>query len=108
MDREVMLIRDSLIPRFSQLIYFGFWYSPEMELLMAMINKSQEYVTGKVYMKLYKGNIIITGRESTFSLYDKKIASMDEIGGYDQTDAIGFIKLNALRLRASSKRLNLN
>lgn len=104
MDREVMQIRDSLIPKFSQLIYFGFWYSPEMELLMTMINKSQENVSGKVYLSLYKGNITIKGRESKFSLYDEKIASMDEPGGYDQTDAIGFIKLNALRLKASAKR----
>ena len=104
MDREVMLIRDSLIPRYAQLIYFGFWYSPEMELLSQLMEKSQEFVTGKVYLKLYKGNVLVQGRESSTSLYDKNIASMDEIGGYDQTDAIGFIKLNALRLRASAKR----
>ena len=107
MDREVMLIRDSLIPKFSQLIYFGFWYSPEMELLMTMIDKSQENVNGKVYVSLYKGNITITGRESASSLYDQKIASMDEHGGYDQTDAIGFIKLNALRLKAWAQRKKL-
>ncbi|MBS3097758.1 argininosuccinate synthase [Candidatus Woesearchaeota archaeon] len=104
MDREVMLLRDSLIPKLSHLIYSGFWYSPEMELLTTMINKSQENVTGKVYLSLYKGNVIIKGRESPLSLYDKKIASMDEIGGYEQTDAIGFIKLNALRLKAWAKR----
>ena len=104
MDREVMLLRDSLIPKLSHLIYSGFWYSPEMELLTTMISKSQENVTGKVYLSLYKGNVIIKGRESPVSLYDIKIASMDELGGYDQTDATGFIKLNALRLRASAKR----
>ncbi len=104
MDREVMLIRDSLIPKFSHLIYSGFWYSPEMELLMGMINKSQENVTGKVYLSLYKGNVIIKGRESPVGLYDKKIASMDELGSYEQADAIGFIKLNALRLKAWAKR----
>ncbi len=104
MDREVMLIRDMLIPRFSQLIYFGFWYSPEMELLMQMMDKSQQHVTGKVHLKLYKGNVMVQGRESPCGLYDKKIASMEELGNYDQTDAIGFIKLNALRLRASAKR----
>lgn len=103
MDREVMVIRDSLTPKFSQLIYFGFWYSPEMELLMSLNDKSQENVNGKVYLKLYKGNIDVTGRESSSSLYDAKIASMDELGGYDQTDAIGFIKLNALRLKAWAK-----
>ncbi len=105
MDREVMQIRDTLIPKFSQLIYFGFWYSPEMELLMAMINKSQENVSGKVHLSLYKGNITIKGRESKFSLYDKQIASMDELGKYDPVDSIGFIKLNALRLKASAKRM---
>jgi argininosuccinate synthase len=104
MDREVMVIRDSLIPKFSQLIYFGFWYAPEMELLMSLIDKSQENVNGKVYLKLYKGNVNVVGRESSSSLYDEKIASMDELGGYDQTDAIGFIKLNALRLKAWAKR----
>ena len=104
MDREVMLLRDSLIPKFSHLVYSGFWYSPEMELLTTMINKSQENVTGKVYLSLYKGNVIIKGRESPVSLYDIKIASMDELGGYEQTDAIGFIKLNALRLKAWAKR----
>jgi argininosuccinate synthase len=106
MDREVMVIRDSLIPKFSQLIYFGFWYAPEMELLMSLIDKSQENVNGKVYLKLYKGNVNVVGRESSSSLYDEKIASMDELGGYDQTDAIGFIKLNALRLKAWAKRKN--
>jgi argininosuccinate synthase len=105
MDREVMLLRDSFTPKFSQLIYFGFWYSPEMELLMAMNDKAQENVTGKVYLSLYKGNVMVKGRESAFSLYNQKIASMDILGGYDQTDAIGFIKLNALRLKASASRL---
>ena len=104
MDREVKLIRDSLIPKYASLIYNGFWYSPEFELLTGMIDKSQENVTGKVYLKLYKGNVIVTGRESSFSLYDPNIASMDVHGGYDQKDAKGFIKLNALRLRAWAKR----
>ena len=105
MDREVKQIRDSLIPKFSTLIYNGFWYSPEFELLKTLMDKAQEHVSGKVYLKLYKGNVIIEGRESPESLYDKKIASMDVHGGYDQKDAKGFIKLNALRLKASSKRL---
>jgi len=105
MDREVMCIRDGLIPKISQLMYFGFWYAPEMELLMSMVNKSQENISGKVYLKLYKGNIMVQGRESESSLYNEEIASMDVHGGYDQTDAIGFIKLNALRLKASAKRL---
>jgi argininosuccinate synthase len=105
MDREVKLLRDGLIPKFAQLIYFGFWYSPEMEVLTAFMDKAQEHVSGKVYLKLYKGNVIMQGRESAESLYDEAIASMDAHGGYDQKDAIGFIKLNALRLKASAKRL---
>jgi argininosuccinate synthase len=105
MDREVKLIRDSLIPKYAQLIYFGFWYSPEMDVLTALMDKAQEHVTGKVYLKLYKGNVIVRGRESEESLYDQDIASMDIHGGYDQKDAIGFIRLNALRLRASARRL---
>lgn len=104
MDREVMLIRDTLMPKLAHLIYSGFWYSPEMELLMVMVDKSQENVTGKVHLSLYKGNIIINGRESKLSLYDKGIASMDTLGNYDQTDATGFIRLNALRLKASARR----
>ena len=99
MDKEVKQIRDSFIPKIASLIYNGFWYSPEFDLLMTMVDKSQENVTGKVYLKLYKGNIIITGRSSPCSLYDEKIASMDKHGGYDQKDAKGFIKLNALRLK---------
>ncbi len=104
MDREVKLLRDSLIPKFAQLIYFGFWYSPEMDVLTALMEKAQEHVSGKVYLTLYKGNVIIQGRESEESLYDEKIASMDVHGGYDQKDATGFIKLNALRLKANAKR----
>ena len=106
MDREVKLLRDSLIPKYAQLIYFGFWYSPEMDVLTALMEKAQEHVSGKVYLTLYKGNIIIQGRESEESLYDEKIASMDIHGGYDQKDATGFIKLNALRLKANAKRKN--
>jgi len=105
MDREVKLIRDSLIPKYAQLIYFGFWYSPEMEVLTALMDKAQEHVSGKVYLNLYKGNVIIKGRESEESLYDQDIASMDIHGGYDQKDAVGFIRLNALRLKASARRM---
>ncbi|MDP2749643.1 MAG: argininosuccinate synthase [Nanoarchaeota archaeon] len=104
LDREVALLKDTLTPKFAQLIYNGFWFAPEMEFLMAAINKSQEYVNGIVKMKLYKGNVIIVGRESKTSLYDEAIASMDKHGGYDQTDAKGFIKLNALRIRTSALR----
>jgi len=104
MDREVMHLRDMMIPKIAELIYNGFWYSPEMELLMAMVNKSQENVSGKVTLSLYKGNVMPIGRESQQSLYNANIASMDVHGSYDQTDAIGFIKLNALRLKMWASR----
>lgn len=104
LDREVCHLKDMLMPKVAELIYYGFWFSPEMEFLMAAINKSQEFVEGKVYATLYKGNVMINGRESAKSLYNADIASMDKLGGYDQTDAKGFIKLNALRLRLSSAR----
>ena len=100
MDREVMRIRDMLSPKFSELVYNGFWYSPEMEFLMAAINKSQEWIDGIVYITLYKGNVMITGRESPTSLYDEKLSSMNVEGGFNQSDSIGFIKINAIRLKA--------
>ncbi|MFH1849408.1 MAG: argininosuccinate synthase [archaeon] len=98
LDREVCHLKDAMMPKIATLIYNGFWFSPEMEFLMAAVDKSQENVDGKVYLTLYKGNVIVTGRESDKSLYNGDIASMDKPGGYDQTDAKGFIKLNALRL----------
>lgn len=104
MDREVMHIRDMLVPKISELMYNGFWYAPEMEFLMAAINRSQENVTGTVRLALYKGNAMAIGRSSDYSLYSEDIASMDVHGGYDQKDAIGFIKLNALRLKMWAKR----
>ena len=104
LDREVSHLKDMLMPKIAELIYYGFWFAPEMDFLMAAIQKSQEHVDGKVYITLYKGNIIITGRESKKSLYDMNIASMDKLGGYDQTDAKGFIKLQALRLKLGAKR----
>ena len=107
MDREVMHIRDTLIPKFSELIYYGFWFSPEMEFLRSAFDKCQEYVTGKVRLGLYKGNVVVKGRESKYSLYKKSIASMDIAGGYEQRDAVGFIKLNALRLIASADRIKV-
>ncbi len=105
MDREVMHLRDSLIPKFSELIYSGFWFSPEMEFIRAAFDKSQEFVNGKVKISLYKGNVTVKGRESKDTLYKKSIASMDIAGGYNQKDAVGFIKLNAIRLMASADRL---
>jgi argininosuccinate synthase len=98
LDREVLHLKEMWMPKIAQLIYNGFWFSPEMDFLMAAIEKSQENVEGKVYLKLYKGNVIITKRESSKSLYNQDVASMDRLGSYDQTDAKGFIKLNALRL----------
>lgn len=102
LDREVFLLKEMWMPKIAQLIYNGFWFSPEMEFLMAAIETSQKNVEGKVYVKLYKGNVIITKRESIKSLYSQEIASMDQLGSYNQMDAKGFIKLNALRLRVLS------
>ena len=98
LDREVMHIRDGLIPQFAEIIYNGFWFSPEMEVLQVFFEKTQEYVAGKVKVALYKGNVTIAGRESPFSLYDQAQSSMDVAGGYNPKDAIGFIKVNAIRL----------
>ena len=106
MDREVMHLRDSLIPKYSELVYNGFWFSPEREALQALVSETQRDVTGLVRLKLYKGNIIVAGRKSPKSLYDPKIATMEgEKSTYDQGDATGFIRLNALRLkvRAATK-----
>ena len=100
MDREVMRLRNMLTPKFSELIYYGFWFSPEMDFLMAAIDKSQEVIDGCVHLCLYKGNILVEGRESPSSLYDKNLSSMDIEGGFDQTDSKGFIKINAIRLMA--------
>ncbi len=107
LDKEVCHLKDMLMPKIAELIYNGFWFSPEFEFLMAAIEKSQENIEGKVYLTLYKGNIFVTGRESVKSLYDENIASMDKSGGYDQTDAIGFIKINALRLKLGAHNENL-
>ncbi len=100
MDREVMRLRNMLTPKFSELIYYGFWFSPEMDFLMAAIEKSQELIDGSVHICLYKGNVIIEGRESPSSLYNKELSSMDIEGGFDQTDSKGFIRINAIRLMA--------
>jgi argininosuccinate synthase len=105
MDREVTRLRDSLIPKYSELVYNGFWFSPEREALQALVTETQRNVTGLVRLKLYKGNIIVAGRKSPKSLYDPKIATMEgENSAYDQSDATGFIRLNALRLKLRSLR----
>lgn len=100
MDREVMRLRDMLTPKFSEIVYNGFWFSPEMDFLMAAINKSQEVIDGVVSLSLYKGNVSVLGRESPSSLYDKELASMDIEGGFNQEDSRGFINIHALRLKA--------
>ncbi len=102
MDREIMSLRDSLIPKYSQLVYNGFWYSPEMKLLQRFIDDTQENVTGTVRLKLYKGNCIVQGRKSPHSLYREDFATFGPDKVYDQKDATGFIKINALRLRIQS------
>jgi argininosuccinate synthase len=101
MDREVMHLRDGLIPRYSTLVYNGFWFAPEREALQALVAETQRNVDGVVRLKLYKGNLIVAGRKSPKSLYDPHIATMEGSGGaaYDQGDATGFIRLNALRLK---------
>ncbi len=105
LDREAMHLKDELMPRYAKLIYNGFWFAPEREMLQALIDKSQENVEGSVRLKLYKGNVIVAGRKSPKSLYDENLVTFeDDEGAYDQKDAEGFIKLNALRLRVLGKR----
>ncbi len=104
MDREVMHLRDSLIPKYSELVYYGFWFAPERLALQALVEESQRNVTGTIRLKLYKGNIIPAGRKSPVSLYNPQIATMeaDPTKAYNQSDATGFIRLNGLRLRVNS------
>jgi len=105
LDRGVINLKDTLMPRFAKLAYDGFWYSAEMEVLLEALKVTQRYVTGRVGLELYKGNITVTGRMSPVSLYDPKIATMDESEGpYDPRDATGFIRLLALPLRAQARR----
>jgi len=100
MDREVMRLRDSLGVKFAESVYYGFWFAPESEILRSMIEQTQQTVSGDVRVKLYKGNVIVTGRKSPYSLYKERVATFeDDAGAYDQHDAEGFIKLQALRLR---------
>lgn len=104
MDREVLRLRDELSVKISNLIYNGFWFSPETDILWSMVQQAQENVTGTVKVKLYKGNAYPVARKSPMALYDPALSSMDEHGGYDQEDADGFIKINAIRLRANHDR----
>ena len=105
LDRGAMHLKDELMPRYAELIYNGFWFSPEREMLQAAIDKSQEHVEGEVRLQLYKGNIVTVGRQSPQSLYSEELVTFeDDEGAYDQADAKGFIKLNALRLRTLGMR----
>ena len=104
LDREACHLKDELMPRYASLIYNGFWFAPEREMLQALIDKSQEMVTGTVRLRLYKGNVGVIGRESPYSLYSLAHVTFEEDAVYDQRDAAGFIKLNALRLRLAKRR----
>ena len=105
LDRGAAHLKDDLMPRYAELIYYGFWFSPEREMLQAAIDKCQEFVSGTVRLKLYKGNVIVVGRSSPYSLYSQDLVTFeDDQGAYDQKDAAGFIKLNALRLRTLAMR----
>ena len=105
LDREAMHLKESLMPRYAELVYYGFWFAPEREMIQAMADKSQEFVTGRVRLKLYKGNVTVIGRESPYSLYDQDLVTFEEGAvAYDHRDAAGFIKLNALRLRTLAQR----
>ncbi len=104
LDREAMHLKDELMPRYAKIIYNGFWWSPEREMLQALIDKSQERVSGDVKLSLYKGNVMVLGRESKETLFDGEIASFDDEEAYNHKDAEGFIKLNALRLRIAGNK----
>ena len=105
LDRGAAHLKDELMPKYAELVYYGFWFTPEREMLQAAVDKSQEFVTGRVKLKLYKGNVAVVGRESEYSLYDQELVTFEEGAvAYDHRDAEGFIKLNALRLRTLGQR----
>ena len=105
LDREAAHLKDSIMPKYAELIYNGYWWSPERSMLQALIDESQKVVNGEVRLKLYKGAVSVVGRRSENSLFDEKIATFeDDAGAYDQKDAQGFIKLNSLRLRIAAQR----
>jgi argininosuccinate synthase len=105
LDRGAMHLKDELMPKYAELVYYGFWFAPEREMLQAAIDKSQELVTGQVRLKLYKGSVGVVGRESKYSLYDQDLVTFEEGAvAYDHRDAAGFIRLNALRLRTLGQR----
>ena len=105
LDRGAAHLKDELMPKYAELVYNGFWFSPEREMLQAAIDRSQDFVSGRVRLKLYKGNVGVVGRESKYSLYDQDLVTFEEGAvAYDHRDAEGFIKLNALRLRTLGQR----
>ena len=105
LDREVAHLKDELMPKYAELIYNGYWWSPERKMLQTLIDESQQVVNGVVRVKLYKGNVTVVGRQSDQTLFDDKIATFeDDAGAYNQQDAEGFIKLNALRLRIAANK----
>ena len=105
LDRGAMHLKDELMPKYAELVYYGFWFAPEREMLQAAIDRSQEFVSGEVRLKLYKGNAVVVGRESPYSLYDQDLVTFEEGAvAYDHRDAAGFIQLNALRLRTLAQR----
>ena len=105
LDRETAHLKDELMPRYAKTIYNGFWWSEERKMLQTMIDESQKYVNGEVRVKLYKGNVTVVGRRSDDSLFDESIATFeDDAGSYDQKDAAGFLKLNALRMRIAASK----
>ncbi len=105
LDRGAAHLKDELMPKYAELIYNGFWFAPEREMLQAAIDRSQEFVTGRVRLKLYKGSVAVIGRESPYSLYDQDLVTFEEGAvAYDHRDAAGFIRLNALRLRTLGQR----
>jgi argininosuccinate synthase len=105
LDRGAMHLKDELMPKYAELVYYGFWFAPERDMLQAAIDRSQAYVTGTVRLKLYKGNVAVVGRESKYSLYDQDLVTFEEGAvAYDHRDAEGFIRLNALRLRTLAQR----
>jgi len=106
MDRELMHLRDSLVPKYTELVYYGYWFSPERQALQKLIDETQKNVTGTVRLKLYRGNCMIAGRKSVYSLYNQELATFEKDSIYNQKDAEGFIKINALRLRMA-KRFNV-
>jgi len=104
MDREVMRLRDTMSIKYAELVYNGYWFAPEMQFLQVAMDHAQEHVTGEVYLRLFKGNVICRGRRSPRSLYNEKMVSMDVEGGFNPEISTGFVQTLATRIKASAKR----